>query len=328
MIIPTMKKDRINSAQYLISTVSKRSGVKADLIRAWERRHEAVMPCRTAGRQRVYTDQDIARLKLLNQATSNGHSIGRIAKLSLDELNNLLQKDLRVAEQAPDIVPKISGDKHYLAEEYLEKCYGAIIAFEATVLEGHCENAIVELGPMPFIEHMLTPLLNKIGESWQAGLLRPAHEHMATSIIRSLAYVLRVNTPCSKQAPRMIMSTPLGQLHEIGALLTTIIAEFKGWHVTYLGADLPAEEIAAAAKYIRARAVVISISFKTDDHVILREIRRLNKLVGRDVALIAGGRASACYQAVLDEVGAFSVQNYDHFKLILDGLSAKTAYSP
>ncbi|WP_442499522.1 MerR family transcriptional regulator [Methylobacter sp. sgz302048] len=320
-----MNEDQAKPAQYLISTVSKRSGVKTDLIRAWERRYEAVTPSRTAGRQRVYTDQDIARLKLLNQAISNGHSIGRIARLSLDELQSLLKRDTHAAKQPIGVVTPIRANNRDLAEEYLEKCFSAIIAFEAAVLEGHCENAIAELGPMPFIEHLLTPLLNKIGESWQAGLLRPAHEHMATAIIRSLAYILRSSAPSPKQAPRLIMSTPLGQLHEIGALLATIIAEFKGWHVTYLGPNLPAEEIAAAVKYARACAVAVSISFRTDDHVINREIRRLNKLIGKDVALIAGGRATSDYQAVLDEVGALSVQNYEHFKLILDRLRIQTS---
>jgi len=81
-----MTKPNNQPAQYLISTVAKRSGVKSDLVRAWERRYKAVTPARTEGGHRVYTDLDIARLKLLNQATNNGHSISRIAQLSLDEL--------------------------------------------------------------------------------------------------------------------------------------------------------------------------------------------------------------------------------------------------
>jgi DNA-binding transcriptional MerR regulator/methylmalonyl-CoA mutase cobalamin-binding subunit len=320
-----MKEDQANPAQYLISTVSKRSGVKADLIRAWERRYEAVSPSRTEGKQRIYTDQDIARLRLLNQATNNGHSISQIARLSLNELHSLIKKDIHTSNQTQSLIRPIRGDKHELVEDYLEKCFSAIIAFEATVLERHCENAIAELGPMPFIEHLLTPLLTKMDESLQARLLRPAHEHMATSTIRSLAYILRTNRPCSRQAPRMIMSTPTGQLHETGALLAMIIAEFKGWHVTYLGANLPAEEIAAAVKYTHARAVAINISFRNDDSIIIKEIRRLNTLIGKDVTLIAGGRAAVDYQAVLDETGAFRVHNYDHFKLVLDGLRAQTS---
>jgi MerR family transcriptional regulator, light-induced transcriptional regulator len=317
--MPSLNDD---SAQYLISTVSKRSGVKSDLVRAWERRYQAVTPTRTAGGHRVYTDQDIARLKLLNQATSNGHSISQIAKFSLEDLKNLLKNETGTAEQAFDNTTYRASDRLHLAEDYIEKCYAAVLAFDAKTLESHFENAIVELGSEAFIEYLLAPLLTRIGDRWKTGELRPVHEHMTSSIIRTLTYILRNNNPCAADAPRMIVSTPIGQLHELGALLAAIMAELKGWQVTYLGANLPAEEIAAAVKYTDARAVTISLSFSTDDLIIPKELRRLKKLIGNNVVLIAGGRAAPYYKAVLDEVGVLNVQSYEHFRQILDQLGA------
>jgi methylmalonyl-CoA mutase cobalamin-binding subunit len=120
----------------------------------------------------------------------------------------------------------------------------------------------------------------------------------------------------------MIVSTPIGQLHELGALLAAIMAELKGWQVTYLGANLPAEEIAAGVKYTNARALTISLSFASDDHIVPKELRRLKKLIGNNVALIAGGRAAGHYEAVLNEVGVLNIQSYEHFREILDQLAA------
>lgn len=310
-----------SSAQYLIGTVSKRSGVKSDLVRAWERRYQAVTPTRTAGGHRVYTDQDIARLKLLNQATGHGHSISQIAQFSLDELKKLLQQEDAYSNISHTAL--ITGDKTFLTEDYIEKCYVTVLAFDAKGLESHFENAIVELGTEAFIENLLTPLLTRIGERWKTGELRPIHEHMTSSVIRSLTYILRNNNPCPDNAPRMIVSTPIGQLHELGALLAAIMAELNGWQVTYLGANLPAEEIAAAVKYTHAKAVTISISFSADDHVVPKEIRRLRKLIGSNVALIVGGRSASYYEAVLDEVGVLKIQSYEHFRLILKQLTAE-----
>jgi DNA-binding transcriptional MerR regulator len=261
-----------DSAQYLISTVSKRSGVKSDLVRAWERRYQAVTPARTAGGHRVYTDQDIARLKLLNQATSNGHSISQIAQFSLDDLKNLLKNEPGERMQTLVGMTSSTSDRVHLAEDYVEKCYATVLAFDAKTLESHFENAIVELGSEAFIEHLLAPLLTRIGDCRKTGEIRPVHEHMASAIIRSLTYILRNNNPCSTDAPRMIVSTPMGQLYELGALLAAIMAELKGWQVTYLGANLPAEEIAAGVKYTNAHAVTISLSFTADDHVVPKEL--------------------------------------------------------
>jgi DNA-binding transcriptional MerR regulator/methylmalonyl-CoA mutase cobalamin-binding subunit len=304
-------------AQYLISTVAKRSGVKADLVRAWERRYQAVSPTRTAGGHRVYSDQDIARLKLLNQATGHGHSISQIARFSLDELKNLLQDEIVVH---PPLAAAPSSQKNFLAEDYIEKCYAAVLTFDAKQLEAHFEHAIVELGTEAFIELLLAPLLTQIGDRWRTGELRPIHEHMTSAVIRSLTYILRNNNPVAANAPHMIVSTPIGQLHELGALLAAIIAELKGWRVTYLGANLPAEEIAAAVRYTHSCAVTLSISFNTDDLVVSKEIRRLRKLIGTNIALIVGGRAAGYYEAVLDEVSVLKINSYQQFRQILDEL--------
>jgi methanogenic corrinoid protein MtbC1 len=315
--------DELNDdlGQYLISTVSKRSGVKSDLVRAWERRYQAVTPTRTAGGHRVYNDQDIARLKLLHKATTNGHSISLIALFSLSDLKTLLKEECDTSSTPLPQALNSKRNQSHITEDYIEKCYASVLAFDARLLESHFENAIVELGSEAFIEHLLTPLLTKIGKSWQEGELRPVHEHMASSVIRSLSYILRNNSPSPANAPRMIVTTPRGQLHELGAMLAAIMAEFSGWQVTYLGADLPAEEIAIAVKYVDAQALTLSLSFASDDHLVHKELRRLKKLIGNDVALIVGGRAAHHFQGLLSEIGVLTIQSYQHFRELLKELA-------
>lgn len=316
-----MSKISDDLSRYLISTVARRSGVKADLIRAWERRYEAVTPTRTTGGHRVYSDLDIARLKLLNQATNAGHSISQIAQLSLEELHKLLQVDESSKSLSTiETSRPLNGDHQVSAEAYIEKCYAAMLAFDAKLIELHFENAVVELGAELFMENLLTPLLKRMGDDWQAGHLRPAHEHMTTAVIRSMVYILRSNYLPADNAPRLVISTPIGQQHELGALIAALIAEFKGWHITYLGPNLPAEEIAFAVKSSHADAVAISITVSTDDHVVTKELRRLNKLIGRDVMLIVGGGAVEDYAVLIKEMGAVKVEHCDQLKGILDNL--------
>ncbi len=310
-----------DSSRYLISTVAKRSGVKADLIRAWERRYEAVTPSRTEGGHRVYSDLDIARLKLLNQATSEGHSIGQIAQLPLEELHKLIEPEQASQNPSPARITQTQpNDNQTLANNYIEKCYAAMLMFDAKAIESHFENAVVELGAQVFMENLLVPLLSRMGEDWKAGVLRPAHEHMTTAVIRSMVYILRSNYSPAENAPRLVISTPIGQQHELGALLAALIAEFKGWHITYLGPDLPAEEIAFAVKSSNADAVAISITVSSEDHIVAKELRRLKKLLGQDIIMIVGGNAAEDYQVILSEIGALKVESCDHFKLLLDQL--------
>ena len=75
-----------------------------------------------------------------------------------------------------------------------------------------------------------------------------------------------------ENAPVLVVATPSGQLHELGALLVGAAAANLGWHVTYLGASLPAAEIAGAALQNRARAVALSLVYPEDDPTLEDEL--------------------------------------------------------
>lgn len=74
-----------------INTASRMTGIPVDTLRVWERRYDAVMPRRTADNKRRYTATDIARLRLFKNLVELGHSIGTVARLPLDALNERLQ---------------------------------------------------------------------------------------------------------------------------------------------------------------------------------------------------------------------------------------------
>ena len=139
------------------------------------------------------------------------------------------------------------------------------------------------------VEQVVVQLLTEIGELWRAGDLRIAHEHMATAVLRSsLGNMLDTFHP-SEFAPLLIVTTPLGQFHELGALIVAIVAATEGWRALYLGPNLPATEIAGSAFQSNAAAVALSIVFPPDDPRIGVELLALRKALG-STPLIVGGR--------------------------------------
>ena len=62
-------------ALYPIRAVSRLTGIGIDTLRAWERRYGAVTPTRD-DRGRMYTEADVARLRLLNGAVDRTFSNG------------------------------------------------------------------------------------------------------------------------------------------------------------------------------------------------------------------------------------------------------------
>ena len=65
-----------------IGEVARRTGTTTALLRAWETRHDVLVPARTAGGQRLYSERDVARVRLVQRLLAEGWSIdGAVARL-------------------------------------------------------------------------------------------------------------------------------------------------------------------------------------------------------------------------------------------------------
>lgn len=77
---------------YHIGTVARLTRLRAETIRAWERRHRAVLPVRTAGGTRLFSEEDVRRLALMKALTERGDPISAIAALSSELLEQRLAR--------------------------------------------------------------------------------------------------------------------------------------------------------------------------------------------------------------------------------------------
>jgi MerR family transcriptional regulator, light-induced transcriptional regulator len=292
-----------------IGVVARRTGLKPDLIRAWERRYSAVEPGRSDTRRRFYSDADLERLLLLRRVVNTGRAIGQVAGMSNEALQALLDE-----EPPPPPSPRRGlslahlGDLEETAESILLLCLAAAQRLDVRELELQIERASVTLSRTNLLEKLLVPLMQRVGDLWHQGTLRPIHEHMASSVVRSFLGGMRgAFHTADPTAPHLVVTTPARQHHELGALIAASTAAGEGWQVTYLGPDLPPEEIAAAAVQKGARAVALGITYPPDDLLLVDDLRKLRRLLGPRVTLIVGGRAAAGYHATLDEIGALRV---------------------
>lgn len=282
-----------------IGVVATRTGLPQDLIRAWERRYEAVVPGRGANGRRLYSDQDIEKLRLLRRAVAGGRRISDVAGLALNLLRGLVVEDGNGSTEA---APRREDDDaaRVSPEALLAEAIESLGALDRHGLERVLSEASVQLSGPVLRQQFLAPLLETVGRHWQDGTLRIMHEHLASAIVRSFMASNR-NGHDREHAPRIVITTPAGQHHELGALMAAAVADESGWDVYYLGANLPAEEIAAAVRQLGARAIALSVVYRDGDHV-GDEILRLRGMVGA-VPIFVGGRASSTLCSKLAETG-------------------------
>ena len=304
--------------KYPIKVVSQMTGLSVHVIRAWEKRYNVVEPDRTDTNRRLYSEEDIEKLRLLNDASHLGHNIGSLATLSLSELKNLLAKEKSITTQNKVDV-KFSGLDINISD-ILAECIEAIREYDAKKLESILLNASTRLTQPILIEEVVIPLVYKIGDMWHNGEIRVANEHLASSVVRSFLFNLLESYTMTESAQVLVSATPRGQEHELGALIAAVVAASSGWKVVYLGTNLPAEEIAAVASYLNAKVVAISLVYPSDDPILPKELRKLKQILSSGVSIIAGGRAANGYLNVLDEIGAFLVKNTKQLRVELDAI--------
>ena len=279
--------------------VTARTGLTPDLLRAWERRYGAVTPVRSSGGQRLYSDLDVERLSVLARAVEGGHAIRQIANLPLAELQGIVAKDERAPEPAPD--SRIAAES---SQSIQAEALAAVHRFDPAALESTLRGAVLRLGMDAVLDGVIGPLLLTIGTQWHAGLLSPAHEHLATDCVRrTLIWMMEKGAP-HPTAPSFVVGTLAGQTHELGAMLAAVAAASHGWRVVYLGPNLPATEIALAANHAHAAAVALSLVHPADDPAVDVALRALRAALPKGTAILAGGTAAASYAKALDEVGA------------------------
>ena len=304
-------------AHHSIKIVSRRTGLSAHVIRIWEKRYQAVEPERTGTNRRLYSEEQIERLGLLRDITQGGHSISHVAQLPLAKLKTL-------AAESTHGMTALKAAKSNAQLTFLEECLEAVKALDARTLEDALNRAATSLGAQGLLQRVVAPLAQKIGELWRDGIITAAHEHFATAVIRTFLGHAAKPFADAGNAPVLLVATPAGQLHELGALLAGAAAANLGWHVTYLGASLPAAEIAGAAKQNHARAVALSIVYPEDDPRLEGELARLHELLPPEVLLLAGGRATPAYRDELTKVGALQMKDLAHLCATLDDLRKPT----
>jgi DNA-binding transcriptional MerR regulator/methylmalonyl-CoA mutase cobalamin-binding subunit len=283
-----------------IAVVAERTGLSQDVLRAWERRYGAVRPTRDAGGQRQYTDADIRRLGLLQAATRAGRSIGSVAALPTDQIASLVEGDLAARERRapPEMESPVSS-------ETVDEAFAHSRALDASALDTTLRRAATAMGVTAFIETVAAPLLRRVGDEWHAGRLAPPQEHLVSSVLHDIIVATMRAFPQRSGAPKVLVATPAGDRHSIGAALVGAASALEGWNVLYLGADLPAADIADAARTAGVRIVALSIVYTEDRARVLGEVRALRSRLPADMVLIAGGAGAT---SLATELAAMDVR--------------------
>jgi MerR family transcriptional regulator, light-induced transcriptional regulator len=227
--------------------VARETGVPADTFRAWERRYGVPRPQRTAGGHRLYSERDIATIRWLRDRTDEGVNISHAVML--------LTNTLDATEVMPD-----GNDEARAFRQLTDQIVEALAIFNIPQADQILSEAFSIYPLERVLLELVQPAMVEIGERWHRGAINVAVEHFATQFIRrKLASLLTIFEGGAHRATIVVGCAP-GELHDLGALLSALFLVRRGWHVIYLGPQVPLFDLLETVEAVKPSLVCLSAS--------------------------------------------------------------------
>jgi MerR family transcriptional regulator, light-induced transcriptional regulator len=262
-----------------IAAVERDTGLSKDTLRVWERRYGFPNPERDHFGERIYSIDQVDRLRAIRRLMDVGYRPGKIIGLSLEDLQAL-------AESVPQAAPIASEDQ----AADLDQLMNVLKSHEIEDLRRQLSQRVLRLGLARFVTELVAPLTEKVGDTWARGQLEIYEEHLFTE---SMQVVLRnaISTiPQPGNRPRVLLTTFPSEPHGMGLLMVEALLALEGCRCFSLGVQTPVWDIVLAAQAQDIDLVVLSFSPVMNPTLVVDGLTELRAKLPKSVEIWAGGR--------------------------------------
>ncbi|HYO68332.1 MAG TPA: MerR family transcriptional regulator [Archangium sp.] len=295
---------------YRIHIAAELSGVRVELIRAWERRYGVLAPRRTPSGYRVYTDRDVALLRRLKQLTEEGVSISEAATMLPQ-----LQEELDTVQPVPEPTPDPGATS---LTAWRDEALAAAAVLDQRRVSRVLDEVLASLTPLKAYEQVLVPLLREVGERWHAGAFSVGQEHLVTQEVRARVISMLHAAPDAGRR-RVVLACFPDEQHELGLLGAALRMRHAGLSVTLLGQRMPAAEVGRVARELRVELVGLSAVTDHGAQDFEETLARIVAGVPKGTPIWVGGAAARVHQDVCERLGVHLFDGAEDWSRLLGG---------
>ncbi len=165
---------------------------------------------------------------------------------------------IRTVSQLDDVAGASESERALLdlSRRYLLAALEGRKADAIRLVEGALERGI---GMRDLDSKVLGRAQVELGRMWQVGEIYIAEEHLASRITEQVMAAVHARVPRkASNGKRVLVTSPSGDLHDIGLRMVADHFEAEGWDVVFLGADTPSEDVARAVSDFAIDLVAIA----------------------------------------------------------------------
>jgi DNA-binding transcriptional MerR regulator len=267
--------------EFGINVISNASGVMPHTIRTWEKRYQIFTPERSEGGQRIYSEVDLDKAKLIVALIDQGHTISSLAKYSLQNLRSLL-----VVNKSEDS----ESDKKFISFE-IKKLLKHLKKFDIDLVASVMQHLRLSIGVKEFIFKIVLPVIHEIEKLSFKGMYSVTQEHIISTIVRDQLHQINLANE-GPNSDRFALVTPEGNLHELPILIAEIICHANRIPTNYFGASHPAECLSEAVNAIKCKTIVMgaisSVQWNYEENIV-KYLEKVDEHLRINVEIMLGG---------------------------------------
>lgn len=292
-----------------ISLVERETGVGKDTLRVWERRYGFPDPARNVHGDRVYTQEQVERLRLVKQLLDRGYRASKVVPAPYARLS-LLFNESAIALKANEAVQP-------------DSVIDTLQQADLVSLRALLQRELMQRGILQFVKRFLAPLNTAVGLAWAEGRLTVHQEHLYTESVKRLLRANLLNIALNPQGPRLLLTTLPGEQHGLGLLMVETLVAVHGGVPINLGTEVPVSELSVAARAHQSRAVALSFSQARSTQFVTQGIHAVRQLLPDSIALWIGGAGANRLRDL--PIGVKRLDTLDNVQAELNALQATPA---
>ncbi len=264
-----------------IAAVERDTGLSKDTLRVWERRYGFPAPRRDATGQRVYTADDVEKLRVAKRLLDHGYRPGKILGFTAE----------RMLQMADAATPRPDARNDPQREgPVVELLLGLIQTHRVEELRRQLGQSLLRLGLGRFIAEVVAPLNARIGDAWSRGRLEIFEEHLYTECIQGILRNAIGGIPRPGIDPvRVMLTTFPRESHGLGLLMAEAFFALEGCACISLGVQTPVPDIVRAAIIKKVDIVALSFSDAINANQAGEGIAQLRALLPESMEVWVGG---------------------------------------
>ena len=295
--------------EFGINVISTACGVMPHTIRTWEKRYQVFTPERSEGGQRLYSEVDLAKAKLIVALIEQGHTISSLARHSLQDLRSLL-----VVNKGEDS----ESGKMFTSVE-TKRLLQHLANFNIDMVASGMQHLRLSIGVKEFIFKIVLPVMQEIEKLYLKGMYSVTQEHIISTIVGDQLHQINL----SNQGPnpdRIALATPEGNLHELPILIAEIICHVNRFSTNYLGASHPAECLSEAVNALKCKIIVMGVISSDQwnyEKKIIPYLRSMDKYLKNKVIVMLGGGSEVDFPEFKNIENVKVVKSFEDFDKML-----------